>query len=167
MLRHGHSRIGETTVSDEKPINPFIRKFIAFCDEEAKRIATDLIKDLEQRESLPDLKFSKDDARFITWALSDELAHFFWHAIKAHIDDPEGLKRLNRISAKVAARKSATNRFMGSTKHRFLEFALEQNRRNPALSKGAVAEMFARDNPGASVTTLRRYLAAIPNEGQD
>lgn len=153
-------------MSEEKPINPFIRKFIGFCDQEAERITTDLIKDLETRESLP-MKFSKDDARFISWALSDELAHFFWHAIKAHIDDPDGLKRLNRISSKVAARKSATKRFTGSTKQRFLEFALEQNRRNPALSKGAVAEMFARDNPGASVTTLRRYLAAIPNEGED
>ena len=154
-------------MSDEEPINPFIRKFITFCDEEAKRITTDLIKDLEQRESLPNLKFSKHDARFITWALSDELAHFFWHAIKAHVDDPEGLKRLNRITSKIAARKSAAKRSTGSTKQKFIEYAIKQNRRNPELSKGAVAEMFARENPGTSVTTLRRYLAAIPTKGDD
>ena len=154
-------------MNEEKPINPFIPKFREFCDQEAERITADLIKDLETRESLPNLKFSKDDARFIAWVLTDELALFFWHAIKAHTDDPDGLKRLTRISSKVAARKSATKRFLGSTKQRFLEFALEQNRRNPALSKGAVAEMFARDNPGASVTTLRRYLAAIPIGGDD
>ncbi|MBL8264127.1 MAG: hypothetical protein JNM58_17075 [Xanthomonadaceae bacterium] len=150
-------------MEDDKPISPFIRKFIGFCDAEAERITSELVKDLANRN----VSLSKDDARFVAWALSDELAHFFWHAIKTHIDDPEGLKRLNRVSSKIAARKSAAKRFTGSTKRRFLEFALEQNRRNPTLSKGAVAEMFARENPGTSVSTLRRYLAAIPNEGDD
>ncbi len=151
----------------KKPQSPFVGKFIDFCDKEAERITQELIADLESGESQQNLKFSEGDARFIAAALSDELAHFFWHAVKAHTDDPDGLKRFNRISSVIAARKSATKRFIGSTKQRFLEFALEQNRRNPALSKGAVAEMFARDNPGASVTTLRRYLAAIPTAGDD
>ena len=154
-------------MKDKKPQSPFVGKFIAFCDKEAERITQDLIADLENGESRQNLKFSDGDARFMAAALSDELAHFFWHAVKAHTDDPDGLKRFNRISSVIAARKSAAKRFTGSTKQRFIEFALEQNRRNPALSKGAVAEMFARDNPGASVTTLRRYLAAIPVGGDD
>ncbi len=151
----------------KKPPSPFVGKFIDFCDKEAERITSELIADLENAEPHRNLKFSESDARFIAFALSDELAHFFWHAVKAHTDDPDGLKRFNRISSIIAARKSAAKRFMGSTKQRFIEFALEQNRRNPSLSKGAIAEMFARDNPGTSVTTLRRYLAAIPNAGED
>lgn len=147
--------------------NPFTPKFLKFCDSEAERIAAELIADFEKSETLSSLKFSKEDAHFMAFILSDELAHFFWNAIKAHIKDPDGLKRLTLISSKVAARKSATKRFTGSTKQRFIEFAFEQNRRNPTLSKGAIAEMFARDNPGTSVTTLRRYLAAIPTKGDD
>ena len=89
-------------MKDKKPQSPFVGKFIAFCDKEAERITQELIADLENGESQQNLKFSDGDARFMAAALSDELAHFFWHAVKAHTDDPDGLKRFNRRMACVA-----------------------------------------------------------------
>lgn len=154
-------------MKDKKPPSAFAGKFIEFCDEEAKRITSELIESLQEGEVRRDFNFSDHDVRLLAFVLSDELAHFFWHSIEAHIKDPDGVKRLNRITSRIAARKSAAKRSTGSTKQKFIEYAIKQNRRNPELSKGAVAEMFARENPGTSVTTLRRYLAAIPTKGDD
>lgn len=154
-------------MKDKKTPNPFTPKFISFCDDEANRITAILIESLQEGETRHDFNFSDYDARFLAFVLSDELMHFFWRSIEVHIKDPDGIKRLNRITSRIAARKSATKRSTGSTKQRFIEYAIKQNRRNPELSKGAIAEMFARENPGASVTTLRRYLAAIPTKWED
>ena len=154
-------------MKDKKPLNPFNRKFIDFCDEESKRIASQLVESLQEGEAGQDLKFSNDDIGFLAFLLSDELRRFFWRSMEAHIRDPDGIKRLTRITSAISARKSAAKRAKGSTKQKFIEYAIKQNRRNPELSKGAVAEMFARENPGTSVTTLRRYLAAIPTKGDD
>lgn len=154
-------------MKDKTPPSPFVGKFIEFCDEEAKRITTELIESLQEGDVKRGLNFSDDDAHFLAFVLSGQLGLFFWRSIEAHVVDPDGLKKLNRITSRIAARKSAAKRSTGSTKQRFIEYAIKQNRRNPELSKGAVAEMFARENPGTSVTSLRRYLAAIPNEGKD
>lgn len=154
-------------MKDKKPPNPFNRKFIEFCDEESKRIASQLVESLQQGEAGKDLKFSNDDIGFLAFLLSDELRLFFWRSMEAHVSDPDGIKKLTRITSAISARKSAAKRAKGSTKQKFIEYAIKQNRRNPELSKGAVAEMFARENPGTSVTTLRRYLAAIPTKGDD
>ena len=154
-------------MKDKTPLSPFVGKFIEFCDEEAKRITTELIESLQEGDVRRDIKFSDDDIGLLAFVLSDELVHFFWNSMKLHIQDPDGVKRLNSITSKIAARKSAAKRSTGSTKQKFIEYAIKQNRRNSELSKGAIAEMFARENPGTSVTTLRRYLAAIPTEGDD
>ena len=154
-------------MKDKKPPNAFAGKFIDFCDEHAKRITSELVESLQEREVRRDLKLTDDDIGLLAFVLSDELVHFFWNSMKLHITDPDGVKRLNSITSKIAARKSAAKRSSGSTKQKFIEYAIKQNRRNPGLSKGAVAEMFARENPGTSVTTLRRYLAAIPTKGDD
>ena len=122
---------------------------------------------LQEGEVRRDFKFSDDDIGLFAFVLSDELVHFFWNSMKLHIQDPDGMKTLNRISSRVAARKSAAKRSTGSTKQKFIEYAIKQNRRNPELSKVAIAEMFARANPGTSVTSLRRYLAAISTGGDD
>ena len=164
---HDFSEGNAPAMKDKKPPNPFSGKFIEFCDEEAKRITSILVESLQEGEAGRNFKLSDDDIGLLAFVLSDELVHFFWNSMKLHIQDPDGMKTLNRISSRVAARKSAVKRSTGSTKQKFIEYAIKQNRRNPELSKGAIAEMFARENPGTSVTTLRRYLAAIPTEGDD
>lgn len=146
----------------KKPRNPFTQKFLEFSEGEAKRITSELIESLRDDDGGNRFKFSDEDIGLLAFVLSDELVEFFWKSIELHIKNPDGMKMLNRISSRVAARKSAAKRSAGSTKQRFLKYAIEQNLRNPRLSKGAVAEMFARENPGVSVSTLRRYLAEIP-----
>lgn len=74
---------------------------------------------------------------------------------------------LRRRLQREAGLKSGTARARRSKKRSFLDWALARNAGNPALSKNAVAEQYAKEHPGISVPSLRRYLADIPLQWVD
>lgn len=75
---------------------------------------------------------------------------------------PEFHVLMESASARRAGLRSGQARWARSKKLKFLAWALSINRSSPHLSKNDVAERYARDNPGTSVTTLRRYLSELP-----
>lgn len=139
------------------------RKFIAHCNQQAKEMARGLIETLYEEGRVK----KSDREGLIAFCLSDELVHFFYKTIPLFLADPRAAETLARVAAVRRGRNSGATRWNKSLKLRFLRWALAENQRNPGLSKNAIAERYARDNPGASVSTLRRYLASIPAGGED
>lgn len=149
-------------MTEEKSSTTFGRRIIDHCDAQATLIARHVIEVLNEKG----VKKSERE-RMIAFLLQDELVHFFSNTIRFYLNDPDGLKWLNRFPATRGGKISGAKRWNKSLKLHFLQWALAENRRNPELSKNAIAAKYARDNPNASVSTLRRYLAEIPIDGND
>jgi hypothetical protein len=136
------------------------QKFVKFCDDSAAEMAKELLSEIDE---VP----QSERESFVAFILGDELMHFFHKAFALHLKDPAGGKWLDTIHAKRGGRASAIKRRKNSLKQKFLRWALAENARNPGLSKNAVAQRYADENPGSSPATLRRYLAEIPIRGDD
>lgn len=143
--------------------SPSAKKFIAHCNQQAEKMARGLVEAVYEQGRV---KQSEREG-LIAFCLSDELVHFFFNTLPLYLAEPETEKALARTVAARRGRNSGAIRWNSSLKLRFLRWALAENQRNPELSKNAIAERYARDNPGASAATLRRYLASIPTSGED
>lgn len=135
----------------------FAAKFTEHCNKAAHEIAKNMVKEIYSRS----IKNSERES-FIAFILSDELEQFFFDTLKLQMSDPDGAKWLNKLTAKRIGITSGAKRWNKSLKLKFLVWALAENARNPELSKNAIAERYAREHPGTSVATLRRYLSKIP-----
>lgn len=138
------------------------REFIAHCDKVAQEIAESMVEEIHSRK----LGRSERES-LISTILADELRSFFYNTIRLNMADPDGVKWLNNMSAIQGGRVSGDKRWNKSLKQKFLLWALIELQRNPKLSKNAAAAQYAKTNPGTSAATLRRYLAEIPNSGDD
>jgi hypothetical protein len=78
------------------------------------------------------------------------------------VTDGEIRRRISSSHPKMAGKKSGEVRAANGQKKRFLDWAQATNAANPSLSKNDVAERYAKDHPGTSAATLRRYLSDIP-----
>ncbi len=110
---------------------------------------------------------SAEGGQFLAMALHDEVTQAVKMGAVVAITDPKVRDRLATSKHRLAGKKSGQMRAQRGHKDRFLQWALELNKEKPALSKNAVAYRYAAENPGTSVATLRRYLAAIPIEPMD
>lgn len=136
----------------------FARKFRERCESAAQEMTGRL---LDERPLTPD-----EEGAF-AFFLSDELAHFFFDSMKFCLTDEDGERWLKKVMATRRGKKSGDNRFEKSLKLKFLQWAIEEQARNPALSKNAIAKRYADEHPEVSAQTLRRYLTQIGPEGVD
>jgi len=123
-------------MSKEREPSEFSRKFIQHCDERSAKIAKDLLEDLVKVKK-------KDREGFIAFVLSDELVHFYHDALAFALKDTDGAKRFRSMIARRAGRASGEKRWNSSVKLTFIRWAIEENRRNPSLSKNAIANNYA------------------------
>lgn len=147
-------------MGNDQDASDFSQTYVDHCDQKAKEIVIELNKMLGSYEG----DFSLTDAQIslLQFHLVDQLMFFFGDTIRLHRSDPAGTKNLVSIGAQIAGKKSAKKRSETSLKNRFLDFAVEQNKRNVKLKKNQIVKIFMRENPNASEATLRRYLTEVP-----
>lgn len=134
--------------------------FVAHCTERSSAIVETLDEWLTKCR--PDLALTEDQKTAMKFHLVDELTFFFHGTIRMYTASETGTRYLTSIGARIAGEKSGVNRKKSSVKEKFLDFAVEQNRRNRKLSKNQLAEMYAKEHPETSIATLRRYLSELP-----
>ena len=105
---------------------------------------------------------SAEGLKFLAIALKPRAAEILKMGAVIAITDGPVRRKMANSHPKLAGKKSGESRARTGTKARFLEWALDMNKQNPALSKNDVAQRFAATHPGTSSATLRRYLASVP-----
>ena len=113
-----------------------------------------------------DLKTS-DGTNILTMLVEDHLFERVMQSARLAIGDTAVREAIARSKQRTAGERSGAVRAERGHKAHFLKWALDVNHANPSLSKNDVACRYAKENPGTSVATLRRYLASIPNASVD
>lgn len=150
-------RKNETTPQES---HDFSASFVAHCTERSGEIVETLDDWLTTCRA--DLALTEDQKKAMAFRLIDELNFFFHDTIRMYTASETGTRYLTSIGTRIAGKKSGAKRSKTSAKEKFLDFAIEQNRRNRKLSKNQLADMYAKANPDTSVATLRRYLSDVP-----
>lgn len=119
----------------------------------------DLIRSTDAEQLL-----SAEGRGLLTLIMQDYALEVIREGVKVALRNRLVRDTISKAAHRAAGKRSGEIRGQRGHKHKFLEWALELNRTNPGISKNAVAARYAREHPGASVTTLRKYLSEIPNE---
>ena len=148
-----------------------VLRLVAFMDDYAKRLSEVIHSDLFVHGLENPIEYADKKAttleEILRYALQDELPIFYLEALKFQLSESAGESYFHSIAAALSARKSAEARRRFSTKTKFFEWARTERARNPNLSKNALAAAYARENPGTSESTLRRYLSSPDESGVD
>ena len=141
------------------------QRFQEVAQQGARAIAEDVLKLLEEMGA-DDLK-TPSGTKLLTMLVEDRLFEGVTQGARVAIGDTAVREAIARSKQRTAGKRSGAVRAERGHKARFLKWALDVNHANPSLSKNDVAYRYAKENPGTSVATLRRYLASIPNASVD
>lgn len=133
---------------------PFTMRLKNHCALHAKNLAALIAEIVDD----PEIQQEERD-EIIAIALTDELTHFYINSMKFQLADPEGYAVILRVVQRQQGKRSGRSRVEGSAKYKFLSWAANELDRNPKLSKNGLAARYAKEHPGHSETTLRRYIA--------